>query len=730
MKVSVVVCAYTMDRWDDLSSAINSVLAQKGGPYETVLVCDYNDELYARATEAFPTIRVVPNSLSKGLSGARNTGVDATTGDIVAFLDDDATAEPTWLEALCAPFEDPGVFCVGGWVEPRFVRNAPWFPASFYWVFGCSYRGLPTTGGTLRNPIGASMALRRSVFVAVGGFTTGLGRIGKTLLGCEETELCIRYQRVNSTERVVHQTSSIVHHRVGAERVSLRYLLRRCWSEGLSKAVVTDLVGMKEGLASERRQMVLVLPQAVLKALAHAVRRPRTGLTELVFVVGGTVAAVTGYLRGRLSVAVGLGVTPTDPWLPIPIVQVDADGGPDQVPVSGADRVWVEVLRQGQIVQRALVPVTNGMLSPIALERLRHSVTSTPVSRPQDIESWPKVTVVVPSICRDVVQVRDAVAGLVALDYPDFEVVVVDNRREPLAEPFPHLSDDPRVRVVRQAIPGASAARNRGIEVATGDIVAFTDDDAQVSPQWLRAFARRFAQDPALAGVGGMVQPIELTYESQLWFEEYYGGFTPNFAPFDDAIDRSTRDPLFPYAVGRFGAGCNMAMRRDALVAVGGFRYELGPGTPARAGEDLELWIALASAGYTIGFEPAALVRHTHRATRDDFFEQIYGYGIGLSAMYLSVLLSHPRHLVEVVRRIPYGLRRLGSARRGRRHRAPRNYPLETLKIETRGMLRGPVLLWHSRRLFRGLALPAGALTGERPKGRLVPRAPDSRHSS
>ena len=205
-----------MERWDDLRGALDSVAAQTGGPYETVLVCDYNDELFARATEAFPDVRVLENRFSKGLSGARNTGVEATTGDIVAFLDDDAMAEPTWLEALSAPFEDPTVFGVGGWVTPRFDQSAPWFPVSFYWVFGCSYRGLPKDGGTLRNPIGASMALRRSVFLTVGGFTTGLGRIGKTLLGCEETELCIRYQRLNGAERVVHQTSSVVHHRVGA----------------------------------------------------------------------------------------------------------------------------------------------------------------------------------------------------------------------------------------------------------------------------------------------------------------------------------------------------------------------------------------------------------------------------------------------------------------------------------------------------------------------------------
>jgi GT2 family glycosyltransferase len=568
------------------------------------------------------------------------------------------------------------------------------------------------------------MALRRSVFLTVGGFTTGLGRIGKTLLGCEETELCIRYQRLNGAERVVHQTSSVVHHRVGAERVTLRYLWRRCWSEGLSKAVVTDLVGAREALASERRQLALVLPKAFLGAIGHAVRRPRVGLTELGFLVAGTVAALAGYLRGRMSVSVGLGVATTDEWRPIPIMQIDAEGDQALVPVIGAERVWVEVLRHGQILHCEMVPVIMGSLSPIALERIRRTVAAIPVAAPAALTTWPKVTVVVPSICRDADQVRLAVEGLLALDYPDFDVVVVDNRLEPLTSPFPHMSDDPRVSVVRQAVPGVSAARNRGIEVATGEIIAFTDDDAQVSPQWLQVFVRRFAQNPALAGLGGMVQPTELAHESQLWFEEYYGGFTPNVEPFETSLDSANRDPLFPYVVGRFGAGCNFAVRREALVAVGGFRYELGTGTPSRAGEDLEMWFALANAGYTIGYEPSALVRHTHRTTRDDFFKQVYGYGIGLSAFYATVMLSRPRHVFGVLRRIPFGLRRLATVRGG--SRTKKSFPPETRTIGLRGLVRGPMLLWRSRRLFGGLALPAGSLTGVRPKGGTVPRAPRS----
>ena len=160
---------------------------------------------------------VVANRSTKGLSGARNTGVAASSGDVDRVPRRRRLRGPTWLERLCAPLEDPHVAGVGGWIVPEWQgRAAPWFPTTYYWILGCSYAGLPETGATLRNPIGASMAIRRSVFDLVGGFTSGIGRIGKVPLGCEETELCIRYGAQRPGDRFVLERDAIVHHLVPA----------------------------------------------------------------------------------------------------------------------------------------------------------------------------------------------------------------------------------------------------------------------------------------------------------------------------------------------------------------------------------------------------------------------------------------------------------------------------------------------------------------------------------
>lgn len=302
MGVSVVICAYTMDRWDDLVAAVRSCTVQTLKPEEVVVVVDHNETLFKRATLDLPGIRVIANDSAKGLSGARNTGVAASSGDVIAFLDDDAYAEPEWLERLMIPMADSAVVGVGGWVLPGWQDDSPaWFPESFYWILGCSYSGLPAHNAQIRNPIGANMAMRRKVFASVGGFTLGLGRIGRVPLGCEETELCIRYCARYSNERFVLVRDAIVHHRVPTSRLTWHYFWTRCWAEGISKAAVSSLVGAGSGLASERRHLARSLPIEVATSVRSLLRHPRSASIRTALIVAGTACAVAGLLKGRLS---------------------------------------------------------------------------------------------------------------------------------------------------------------------------------------------------------------------------------------------------------------------------------------------------------------------------------------------------------------------------------------------------------------------------------------------
>jgi GT2 family glycosyltransferase len=298
---TVVICAYTWDRWDDTKTALTSACNQTTAPDQLILVIDHNDELLQRATTAFPDVTVIANAGPRGLSGARNTGVAASRCDVIAFLDDDAEADTEWLERLVQHYADPDVIGVGGRAMPRWDQAQPsWFPSEFLWVVGCSFTGQPAQVAPVRNMIGCNMSLRRDTLQGAGGFNSALGRVGQVPVGCEETELCIRAQRRHSTAVVLYDPEARVHHRVRAERSRWEYFRRRCFAEGLSKAVVARLVGAGAGLSSERAYTRSTLPRGVWRELRSSVKDP-AGLLRAVAIVAGLTITAAGYLSGRAT---------------------------------------------------------------------------------------------------------------------------------------------------------------------------------------------------------------------------------------------------------------------------------------------------------------------------------------------------------------------------------------------------------------------------------------------
>jgi GT2 family glycosyltransferase len=306
---AVVICAYTEERWDDLSASIDSVTEQRPAPAEVIVVIDHNDALLDRLVLARPEITVVANAHGRGLSGARNTGVETARAEVVVFLDDDARARPGWLAALTAPFADPTVMGAGGSVQPAWAGPAPaWLPPAFLWVVGCSYEGLPTETAQVRNPIGASMAFRRSCLTEIGGFTERLGRVGRNTSGCEETELCIRASHRWPDRRHVYVPGAVVDHHVPETRSRWDYFVRRCYSEGQSKALVATMVGAGDGLRAERSHAARVLPRTIGRSGRQAVETRRLTPLGASVAVGVGVAAVgagltVGSLRLRSDAA-------------------------------------------------------------------------------------------------------------------------------------------------------------------------------------------------------------------------------------------------------------------------------------------------------------------------------------------------------------------------------------------------------------------------------------------
>jgi GT2 family glycosyltransferase len=294
--VSVVVAAHTLDRWADIVAGVEALAHQTVAPLETILVVDHNDELLARARAELRGVRVLDNLRTGGASGARNTGVAAARGAVVAFLDDDARPEPDWVERLLPAYDDPAVMAVGGVARPVWPDRRPaHLPPELDWIVGCTYLGQPTVRSDVRNLWGCNMSVRAEVFDRIGGFDEEVGRIGLIPLGAEETELCIRIgQRVRGA-RVVFEPSAVVHHRVTEARCQWSYLVTRSHAEGISKAAMSRVVGTEAGTSDERRYATRVLPRGVVRELVRLNLRGAAGIVSCLAIT------TWWYVRGRLG---------------------------------------------------------------------------------------------------------------------------------------------------------------------------------------------------------------------------------------------------------------------------------------------------------------------------------------------------------------------------------------------------------------------------------------------
>jgi GT2 family glycosyltransferase len=238
---------------------------------------------------------------------------------------------------------------------------------------------------------------------------------------------------------------------------------------------------------------------------------------------------------------------------------------------------------------------------------------------------------------------RNCLSTLQRVSYDPVEIIVVDNAPSDTAtrQAVAALAEaDPRIRYACEPRPGLSRARNRGLDQALHDIVAFTDDDTMVDPGWPSSIAAGFAADPETMCVTGLVASSELDTGPQRYFDSRYA-WGEAFEPrrYDLAAYRHP-SRLYPFSAGIFGTGANFAVRRSALARLGGFDPLLGAGSPSRGGEDLDMFLRVILAGGRICYLPSALVWHRHRADTQALGEQIYAYGYGLGAYVAKQLLN------------------------------------------------------------------------------------------
>ena len=291
---------------------------------------------------------------------------------------------------------------------------------------------------------------------------------------------------------------------------------------------------------------------------------------------------------------------------------------------------WVEMYNNPWLAIIPAEQVRVAIFEQIGKELTKAILTEKLGLKPEPNDLLPPISVV---ICtRDRTDLlKGALEAILALDYPNREIIVIDNA--PSNSSTAELVARLPVRYVKEERPGLDWARNRGIAEASHEIIAFTDDDVRPDRGWLRGMAAGFV-DPTIMAVSGLVAPAELETEAQIQYEFGYGGMLQYLHCFKvDGSNLTAQKLLWASA---YGVGANMAFRRQVFEDVGNFDPALDVGTPTRGAGDIEMFHRILAKGYSTFYEPTAFVWHVHRRSGEALSRQLRDNGRGFGAFLLT----------------------------------------------------------------------------------------------
>jgi glucosyl-dolichyl phosphate glucuronosyltransferase len=311
---SVVVATYTVERWEQLVRCVDSMHEQTRAPLEIIVAVDHNDDLLERCRAKWPEgatgvpVRVIssaeptaPASVRTshrrtnsgrphGGGGTRHAGARVASGTVICFIDDDAWADPTWLEFLLAPYDHLSTVAVGGRPIPEFESKRPsWFPESFDWIFGCDYDELPKTLAPTTRLIGANFSLRSDVFRQLGGFKT---------VDLEDLYICMQLAKVYPPEGILYEPKSVVHHFVPQWRTTWKYFCSRCYFVNRDKVRTFEVLGEAASLAPELAFVQSMMVRQTRNLSRRFLRGDLKSLPRLAAAYCGVVCAGVGHLVG------------------------------------------------------------------------------------------------------------------------------------------------------------------------------------------------------------------------------------------------------------------------------------------------------------------------------------------------------------------------------------------------------------------------------------------------
>ncbi len=743
-RISVVVGV--TDGGRRVARAIDSILA---GGYENAEVIVVNNRPAngpvvldpSSASASDPRVKLVDQAKA-GLSAARNRGAAEATGEILLFTDDDVVAMHGMLSATASAFFDyPAASCVTGLILPLKLETESQARIERFAGFSKGFertrfrldeneddRTFPFAAGQFGS--GANIAITKKAFDELGGFDETLGT-GTAARGGEDTDLFIRLM-LEGYELVYEPASAVLHEHPDTP-AQLRSMV---YNYGVGTTAVT---AKQLFFGNHRRRLMRAIPAGLMIALSPgSAKNQRKGkefpLSYTLRELSGMVSGPLAYLRSRREndgVSSAAPVPQNDEsFTPAWVCEIELSqklaviDSPPLADGSRFGRAHALVRLDGTPIGFADVPLTEGRARPAAiaaavgtslgnaigdeLKRLglgSQMLTSAGIVEAAGLHPAPAATPLVSVIIctRDhPEQFGRAMDSVLAIDYPNFELIVIDNApSDDGTRTLVERRADPRVHYFLEPIGGLGRARNRGLVEADGEIIAFTDDDVEVDAGWINGLLEGFANGSKVGLVTGIVVSTALENEFQQYFDDQVQ-WSDNFAArLYDLGENRADHVMYPYASGMLGTGANFAMSAAAVSEIGPFDEALGAGMPTRGGEDLDYFLRMLTTNdWQVSYEPRALVWHHHRSDEPALRAQMFGYGSGAMAYGFKTALD-PHHSLTIIAKLAHMLQR--------RLAGDNSYSFETghgelRKIQRDGLLRGPWLYIKSRWQIRGRA--------------------------
>ena len=287
--------------YDHFCEAAESVLNQTYNNVELVVIVDGTPDVYDKILEDYDNhedMIISCNDENVGLLQSRNRGAELATGDVVAFIDDDAIADEEWIERLVDAYENQNAIAAGGKMTPEWIAGKPSFlPEEFYWLIGVTHRGFADGAGEVRNTFGSNISFRTNLFEELGGFNVSIGgRKGDKNLQGGETELCAR-MRTEYDQGIWYVPEAEVAHKVFQYRTKVGWLLDRAFWQGYSKRAMETLLDDNDD--EEAEFLTRLITDFTLLRIRNIIQSPSIArITQLVMLWVFTATVGIGYLYG------------------------------------------------------------------------------------------------------------------------------------------------------------------------------------------------------------------------------------------------------------------------------------------------------------------------------------------------------------------------------------------------------------------------------------------------